>query len=326
MTSALVVGGTRFIGRHTVRDLLDNGYDVTTFTRGNDDYPFTDTAGVDHVTGDRTDRDALAAAADAVDPDVVLDFVAYHPGEVETACEIFADVDAYVYVSSVSAYDDGHVPLREDETPIEPCDDEQAVDDSTETYGARKAEGDRVVAAAAERGVRATSVRPALVYGPHDPTGRFDYWVDRVRHHDRVLVPGDGDSLLHRSFAPDVARAVRLVAEEGTPGEAYNAADRRALSLDDTVETIADVAGTDVETVHAPPSAFEDAALDPGDVPCYTPRPFLASTSKLAGLGWDSTPVETAVERTLEWVETGEHHAEDWPDRAAEAAVMDAVE
>lgn len=321
-----MIGGTRFIGRHAVEDLREHDYDVTTFTRGNDDYPFADADGVDHVTGDRTDREALAAAADEVDPDVVLDFVAYHPGEVETACDLFADVEAYVYVSSVSAYDDLHVPLREDATPIEPCDDEQATDDAPETYGARKAEGDRVVAAAADRGVAATSVRPALVYGPHDPTGRFDYWVSRVLNHDRVLVPGDGDALLHRSFVADVARAIRVVAEEGTPGEAYNAADRRALSLDDTVETIADVAGTDVEVVHAPPAAFEDTPLDPGDVPCYTPRPFLASTAKLADLSWESTPVEEAVERTVEWVESGAHESEDWPDREAELAVMNAVE
>lgn len=321
-----MIGGTRFIGRHAVGDLRDHGYEVTTFTRGNDEYPFTDTEGVDHVTGDRTDREALAAAAAEVDPDVVLDFVAYHPEDVETACEIFADVDAYVYVSSVSAYDDRHVPLREDDTAIEPCDDDQATDDSGETYGARKAEGDRVVAAAADRGVPATSVRPALVYGPHDPTGRFDYWVSRVTDHDRVLVPGDGDSLLHRSFVADVARAIRVVAEEGAAGEAYNAADRRALSLDDTVEAIADIAGTDVEVVHAPPAAFEGTALDPDDVPCYTPRPFLAATAKLADLGWESTPVEDAVERTLAWVETGDHHAEDWPDRADELAVMDAAE
>lgn len=320
-----MIGGTRFIGRHAVRDLRDHGYDVTTFTRGNDDYPFADTEGVDHVTGDRTDREALAAAAAEVDPDVVLDFVAYHPGEVETACEIFADCDAYVYVSSVSAYDDLHVPLREDGTPLEPCDDDQATDDAAETYGARKAEGDRVVAAA-DRGVRAMAVRPALVYGPHDPTGRFDYWVSRVSNHDRVLVPGDGDALLHRSFAPDVARAIRVVAEEGTPGEAYNAADRRALTLDDTVEVVADVAGTEVETVHAPPSAFEESPLAPGDVPCYTPRPFLAATAKLADLGWESTPVEDAVERTLEWVERDEHESDDWPDREDELAVMEAAE
>jgi nucleoside-diphosphate-sugar epimerase len=42
MPSALVVGGTRFIGRHTVSDLLDHDYGVTTFTRSETGNPFID--------------------------------------------------------------------------------------------------------------------------------------------------------------------------------------------------------------------------------------------------------------------------------------------
>ena len=33
MDTALVIGGTRFIGRHLVRELLDHDYDVTIFNR-----------------------------------------------------------------------------------------------------------------------------------------------------------------------------------------------------------------------------------------------------------------------------------------------------
>ncbi len=222
MPTALTVGGTRFIGRHTVAQLLASGYDVTTVTRGESDDPFAEEERVSNVQGDRNDRETLDRARETADPDVVIDLCAYHPRQVRAATEAFADCDAYVYVSSGSAYAAGDVPLREDETPLHDCTDEQADDESMETYGPRKAEGDRAVFEAAADGVNAMAVRPMLVYGPHDYTERYAYWVDRVAEYDRVLVPGDGGGLFHRAYVGDVARALRIVAEEGEPGEAYN--------------------------------------------------------------------------------------------------------
>ncbi len=79
MDTALVVGGTRFISRHTVEELLNHDYEVTFFNRGNHANPFSDAEDVDHVEGDRDDRTALEAAALSVAPDVVIDCVAYFP-------------------------------------------------------------------------------------------------------------------------------------------------------------------------------------------------------------------------------------------------------
>lgn len=38
LESALVIGGTGFVGRHTVRELLYHDYDVTTLARGTGGY------------------------------------------------------------------------------------------------------------------------------------------------------------------------------------------------------------------------------------------------------------------------------------------------
>lgn len=330
----LFVGGTRFIGRHAVEEFREAGYDVTAMSRGTHEFPFPErdggTAGeeagaVTHVRGDRTNRADLERARDAAEPDVVIDMVAMHPGEVRTATEVFADA-RYVYVSSGSAYDARDVPMREGATPLHPCDPEQEDEDSVETYGPRKAEGDRAVFAAAEDGVEAMSVRPMLVYGPHDYTERFGYWVNRVAEYDRVLVPGDGGSLLHRAYVEDVASGLRTVSEDGEPGEAYNAADRTTFSLERSLELVAEALDTHVEVVHA--SARELAAFDvePTDFPLYTPQPKLVSTDKLAALGWESTPPAEAVARTAEdHVAAGVTGPEDALDRGTEERVLDAL-
>ena len=347
MDTALVVGGTRFIGRHLVSELLDHDYDVTIFTRGNRANPFAgdDAPEVTHVEGDRTDDEALKAAEKEVEPDAVFDCVAYQPREVRTATEIFADAAAYVYVSSGSAYVGGGVPFRENESERHDCTPEQATDDSVESYGPRKAEGDRAVAeaagnrrssrsrnadgvsATAERGVAAYGVRPGLVYGPHDYSGRTDYWLARVANYDRIVVPSDGGSLLHRAYVEDVAAALRIVAEEGTPGESYNVGDRETFALADVISLAADALDTDAEVIAASERDLDAVGLIPTDFPLYTPRPFLMSTNKLADLGWTSTPPEEAMDRTVAaFREDPPEEIEPGPDREIETELLDRLD
>ncbi|WP_135820305.1 NAD-dependent epimerase/dehydratase family protein [Halostella litorea] len=329
MDHLFVVGGTRFIGRHVVAEFLDHGYEVTVFNRGTHENPFAETDDVTHIEGDRTDDGDLAAAAREADPDAVVDCVAYEPREVRTATRIFDDVDAYVFVSSGSAYAREDLPKREGETPLCDCTDEQATDDSQASYGPRKAEGDRAVFAAAERGVNAMSVRPCVVYGPHDYTERLDYWIDRVDSFDRVVVPGDGTNVWHRAYVEDVASAIRLVAEDGDPGEAYNVGDRRMVTLDGMVDLIADALdGTergsgDVEVVHAGERELAAADLTLDDFPLYRDPPHMLATDKLAALGWESTPLAEAMERSVaDHLDGDRDGREVGPDRGAEERVL----
>jgi nucleoside-diphosphate-sugar epimerase len=321
--TALVIGGTRFIGRHVVDDLLDNGYEVTMFNRGTHENPFADDAGVSHIEGDRRDDTDLKAAALSVDPDIVIDCVAYYPEDVRVATDVFSDVDGYVYISSGSAYGVEEIPKRENETELCECTAEQATDDSHESYGPRKAEGDREMFAAAEDGVNAMSVRPCIVYGPHDYTERLDYWIDRVLTHDRVVVPGDGQNLWHRAYAEDVASALRIVAEEGEPGEAYNVGDRTLVTMEEMIDLIAEAAGTDTEVVHAGERELAAADLTPDDFILYRDYPHVLDTNKLASLGWESTPLAAAMARTVaEHRESDRNGSEHDPGHEAEERVL----
>jgi nucleoside-diphosphate-sugar epimerase len=326
MERALVVGGTRFIGRHTVAEFLDADYDVTILNRGRHENPFADDPAVDHVEGDRRDRETLEAARRRVDPDVVVDCVAYFPEDVRVATDVFAAVDAYVYVSSGAAYGAERVPKREGDTALASCTDEQATTDSRETYGPRKAEGDRAVFTAAADGVRAMSVRPTVVYGPYDYTERFAYWVDRVQSFDRVVVPGDGLSLWQMAYVEDVASALRVVAESGTAGEAYNVGDEHAPTLGGWVDLLAATCGTNVEPVGASARDLARAGLAPEDFPVYRDPPHLLSVAKLRDLGWSATDHETALDRTVaEHRENDRTGREYGPDRDAERDVLDAL-
>jgi 2'-hydroxyisoflavone reductase len=249
---------------------------------------------------------------------------------------VFDDVEAYVYVSSGDAYGREEIPKREAwdaaggedrRTPLRECTDDQAVDDTGETYGNRKAEGDRAVFAAAADGVNAMAVRPCIVYGPHDYTERLDYWIDRVLRYDRVIVPGDGQNVWHRAFVEDVASALRVVAEAGEPGEAYNVGDRHLVTLEEMLDMIADVADTSVEVVHAGPRELGAGGLDPEDFVLYRDYPHVLDTAKLASLGWESTPLEAAMATTVAAHRDSDGDGSEYdPGRDAERAVLDVLD
>lgn len=329
MDRALIIGGTRFIGRHLVTELLANGYEVALFNRGRHPNPFADHDDVSHIKGDRQSGAAIAEAAEQFEPDLVFDTVAYYPGEVELAIRWLDgiegfDLGGYVYISSGDAYGVDEIPKREGVTPLEPCSDEQAVDDSRASYGPRKAEGDRKVFEAATHGVRAMSVRPTIVYGSHDYTGRFEYWVERVRNHDRILVPGDGTNIHHIVAVENVARALRVVGEEGEAGEVYNVGDRRVLTLGETIETIAEVLDRDVELVTTSARELAAGGLELTDFPLYNPDVHILSTEKLSRLGWDPLSPREAFENAIEG--PVEPERDPGPDRNKEEHVFETLD
>jgi nucleoside-diphosphate-sugar epimerase len=171
------------------------------------------------------------------------------------------------------------------------------------------------------------SIRPCIVYGPHDYTERLDYWLDRVENYDRIVVPGDGTNVWHRAYVEDVASAMRIIAEEGEAGEAYNVGDQRLVTLEEMVEVIADAMDTDVDVVHAGEHELAAVECSMDDFILYRDYPHVLDTNKLAALGWESTPVDEAMARTVEeHRESDRDGSEHDPGRDAEEAVLEILQ
>jgi nucleoside-diphosphate-sugar epimerase len=117
-------------------------------------------------------------------------------------------------------------------------------------------------------------------------------------------VPGDGTAIWHRAYVEDVASAIRVVAERGEPGGAYNVGDQRVCTMEDVIDLIADALDTSVTVVHASERELAGVGLDPDDFVLYhhlgSRYPHVLDTCKLASLGWESTPVEQSIARTVE--------------------------
>jgi 2'-hydroxyisoflavone reductase len=184
--SLLLLGGPRFLGRAIADAAVERGHELTFLNRGKtkpDLYP-----DVERLVGDRAeDISALAGR----EWDAVVDTSGYLPRDVRASTEALASSGFYCFVSSVSVYADFSRPLDE-QSPVAQLGDLPDDEITEETYGPLKALCEDAVLAVFDE--QAAIVRPGLIVGPHDPTGRFTYWPHRVARGGEVLAPAPPDA------------------------------------------------------------------------------------------------------------------------------------
>lgn len=162
----LVLGGGQFVGRYVVEAALERGYTVSTFSRGKTNPHLFPQA--HKLIGDR--RAGELGALEQGTWDAVIDVNGYFPREVRQSTSLLKGrVGRYLFVSTVSVYAD---PSRTDEDgPMQQVENPETEEMTPQVYGGLKAVCEDVVREA--YGEQATVVRPHLVVGPHDHTGRF---------------------------------------------------------------------------------------------------------------------------------------------------------
>ena len=212
----LVLGGTQFVGRHIVQAMLSAGHGVSILARGRspDELP----ASVERLRGDRDQGASGLASLAGRSWDVCVDVSGYTPRQVRPSAEALgARVRRYLFVSAVSVYGDPQDdrPVREN-CPRMPPAGEDVTEVNGATYGALKVSCENIVLQV--YGDRCTILRPQIVVGPHDPTGRSSYWVRRALQGGDMLAPGDGADHVQVIDVRDLARFTRTVIENDIGG------------------------------------------------------------------------------------------------------------
>jgi len=181
----LVLGGTAFLSEAVAEEAVRRGHDVTCACRG-ESGPIPD--GATHLVLDREASDGSELVTTGESPwDVVVD-VARTPSWVRKAVTAVPDAH-WVFVSTISVYPDNATPGGTPATLglLEPLTGDEDLSASPEAYGAMKVACEQLVQGGT---VSSMVVRPGLIVGPGDPSGRFSYWPDRLADGGEVLAPG----------------------------------------------------------------------------------------------------------------------------------------
>ncbi|TML13186.1 MAG: NAD-dependent epimerase/dehydratase family protein [Actinobacteria bacterium] len=238
----LVLGGTKFLGRATVEAALARGHEVTLFNRGRTNPDLFPEAEKLHG-----DREHDLSALEGREWDAVVDPSGYVPSIVRSSAEQLAgSTGFYLFVSSVSVYSDRSKSPAEGDALKQlgdmPAD--RLLEDYS-NYGALKALSEEAVAAAFP-GTHA-NVRPGLIVGPYDPTGRFTYWPHRVARGGDVAAPAPPDERVQFVDVRDLADWMVGLCERRENGS-FNAVGE-GVSWADLLEACREVSHSDARFV-----------------------------------------------------------------------------
>ncbi|WP_406944311.1 SDR family oxidoreductase [Halobacillus sp. SY10] len=305
----LVIGGTKFLGRHIVESALNQGHEVTLFHRGKTNPGLFED--VSNVFGDREKREDLEKLGEQ-EWDAVIDTCGYKPSTVSKSLDVLAGcTKKYVFISTISVYPDftsiHHLeetvePMTLTQEELEQAERTEAFDPSL--YGPLKAHCEQEVQSRMkDRGI---IIRPGLIVGPHDPTDRFTYWPSRIAEGGEVLAPGRKDQQIQFIDARDLVDwIVQLSATEHTGIFNANGPENK-LTMYNFLETCASTLNEEVAFTWVSAQFLTDEGVQPWkDLPVWIPteQDFSQDVTKAIQCGLKFRPLKETILDTYRWDE-----------------------
>jgi nucleoside-diphosphate-sugar epimerase len=245
----LFIGGTGIISTACTALAVERRIELTLLTRGKRDVP----RGVRAINED-VNGPSLATKLAGERFDVVVDWVAFTPEEIERDINLFRGrTRQFVFISSASAYQKPATHyLTTESTPLaNPYWD----------YSRNKiACEERLNKAYREEGFPITIVRPSLTYGETLIPLVLNSWaemsytiVDRMIRGEKVIVPGDGTSLWTLTHNSDFAKGfVGLLGNEQAIGHAFHITSDEVLTWNQIFRIVGNAVGVEPKIVHIP--------------------------------------------------------------------------
>ncbi len=251
----LFIGGTGIISTACAALAIEKGLDLTLLNRGKSSRPTAIGAKVIHA--DIHDPTAMRAAMAGQQFDVVADFIAFTPQDVQRDIDLFSGKTAqYIFISSASAYQTpvANLPIRES-TPLE---------NPFWEYSRNKIACEELLLSEYRQNkFPFTIVRPSHTYDQTSIPLEGDYCViDRMLKGKPVMVHGDGTSLWTLTHSRDFAKGFTgLLGNSRAVGEIFHITSDEWLPWNHIYQLLGRAFGVEPRLVHVPSDLI--AAHDP---------------------------------------------------------------
>ncbi len=242
----LFVGGTGIISTAVTRLAVSRGLELYHLNRGKRS---SGVSGVQTLVADIQDPQSLYAVLENHRFDVVVDWIAYTPDDIDRDLNLFRGrVKQFIFISSASAYQKPPTShIITESTPLH---------NPYWQYSRNKiACEERLMQAYRQEGFPITIVRPSHTYDQNLPvavSGAGPYTLaDRMKRGKPVIVHGDGSSLWVLTHSEDFARGfLGLVGNPQAVGHAFQITSDEVLNWNQIYQTIAGTLGVEANIVH----------------------------------------------------------------------------
>lgn len=302
----LILGGKRFLGIALVEALLQAGHTPVLFNRG-----LTNPDLFPKVTNLIGERDGGLDTLKRRKWDAVIDTSGFIPRVTRQSAQMLSGkCDTYVFISSVSVYQDFRTPDIGETYPLAHLDDRTNEDDTGEAYGPLKALCEYEIQQAFDG--RVLVIRPGLIVGPNDPTDRFSYWPWRVSLGGRVLAPSPPSANLQFIDVRDLAAFIINRIEVKSEGVYNVTGPRKPATFGSLLVACREAALSDARFVWVDEPFLHKEGVTPwSDLPLWVPSTDPAFTgfyninnSKALKDGLTLRPLSQTVSETLAWLKT----------------------
>lgn len=246
---ALFIGGTGTISSAVSELAVKEGWELYLLNRGNNKDRVPE--GAKALIGDINKEEEVAKLIKNLDFDVVADFIAYVPVQIQRDIRLFSGkTKQFIFVSSASAYQKPltHYLITED-TPL--------VNPYWQYSRDKIACEERLIDEYKKNNFPITIVRPSHTYGerniPLAIHGKKGSWqvIDRILKGKPVIINGDGSSLWVLTHNTDFAKAfVGLMGNEAAIGEAVHITSDEAITWNNIYDTIGEALNVTVKKFH----------------------------------------------------------------------------
>ncbi len=242
----LFIGGTGFISTAVSQLAIRKGMELYHLNRGLRQNEVPD---VKSLTANIFQPDEVTAALRGIEFDVVVDWIAYKPEDIERDLELFrGKVKQFFFISSASAYQKppAHYLITESTPLYNPYWD----------YSRNKiACEERLMRAYRQENFPVTIIRPSLTYDPVFPIALGGWGcytlADRILKGRPIIVHGDGSSLWVVTHAEDFGRGfLGLFGNWQAIGNAFHITTDEVLTWNQIYATIAEALGVEANVVH----------------------------------------------------------------------------
>jgi len=244
----LFIGGTGFISTAVSRMAIERGMELYLLNRG---IRSTEMSGAIQLTGDIHNPESMRSALKDLKFDVVVDWIAFTPEDVERDLKVFRGrTRQFVFISSASAYQKPPVNyIITESIPLK---------NPYWEYSRNKIACEELLMKAyRDEDFPVTIVRPSYTYNTYLPVaiGGFGCYTlaDRMLKGKPIIVHGDGSSLWVNTHAEDFAKGfLGLLGNDKTIGQAFHITSDEVLTWNQIYQTIADELGVEAKMVYIP--------------------------------------------------------------------------